>query len=38
MLKHSAIEIWSKIPLEMKNKQYLTLSTAKYTRNVLLGY
>jgi len=38
ILKYSAIELWSKIPLEIKNKPCLTLFTAEYKRNVLFGY
>ena len=38
MLKHSAIEIWSNIPLEIKYKSCLTLFTSEYKRNVLLRY
>jgi len=33
-LKYIAIEIWGKIPLEIKNKPCLTLTTVKYKKCV----
>jgi len=38
MIKCSAIEIWSKIPPEIKNKTCLALFQAEYKKYVLLSY
>ena len=38
MIKFSGIEIWSKVPLEIKNKQCLALFSAEYKKGVLLSY
>jgi len=38
MIKNSAIEIWSKIPPEIKNKTCLELFLAEYKEYVLLSY
>jgi len=38
MIKYSAIEIWSKIPPEIKNKTCLALFLAEYRKYVLLSY
>jgi len=38
MIKYSAIEIWSKIPPEIKNKTCLALFLAEYKKYVLLSY
>ena len=38
MIKYSAIEIWSKIPPEIKNKTCLALFLAEYKKFVLLSY
>ena len=38
MIKYSAIEIWSKIPPEIKNKTCLALFVAEYKKYVLLSY
>jgi len=38
MIKYNAIEIWSKIPQEIKNKTYLALFLAEYKKYVLLSY
>ena len=38
MMKYSAIEIWSKIPPEIKNKTCLALFLAEYKKYVLLSY
>ena len=38
MIQYSAIEIWSKIPPEIKNKTCLTLFLAEYKKYVLLCY
>jgi len=35
MIKYSALEIWSKIPPEIKNKTCLTLFLAEYKKYVL---
>jgi len=32
MINHSAIEIWSRIPLEIKNKTCLALSSEEYKK------
>jgi len=34
MIKHSAIEIWSRIPLEIKNKTCLALFSEEYKKYV----
>jgi len=34
MIKHNAIEIWSRIPLEIKNKTCLSLSLEEYKKYV----
>jgi len=38
MIQYSAIEIWSKIPPEIKNKTCLALFLAEYKKYVLLSY
>ena len=38
MIKYSAIEIWSKIPPEIKNKTCLALLLAEYKKYILLSY
>jgi len=38
MIKSSAIEIWSKIPPEIKNKTCLALFLAEYMKYILLSY
>ena len=38
MIKYSAIEMWSKIPPEIKNKTSLALFLAEYKKYVLLSY
>ena len=38
MIKYSAIEIWSKIPPEIKNKTCLALFLAEYKKYVLPSY
>jgi len=38
MIKYSAMEIWSKIPPEIKNKTCLALFLAEYKKYVLLNY
>jgi len=38
MIKYSAIDIWSKIPPEIKNKTCLALFLAEYKRYVLFSY
>jgi len=38
MMKYSAIEIWSKISLEIKNKPCLALFSAENKNYVVLGY
>ena len=38
MTKYSAIEIWSKIPPEIKNKTCLAYFLAEYKKYVLLSY
>jgi len=38
MIKYSAIEIWSKIPPEIKNKTCLALFLAEYKKYVLVSY
>jgi len=38
IIKRSATEIWSKLPLEIKNKPCLALFSAEYKKYVLLGY
>ena len=38
IIKYSAIEIWSKIPPEIKNKTCLALFLAEYKKYVLLSY
>jgi len=38
MIRYSAIEIWSKIPSEIKNKTCLALFAAENKKYVLLGY
>jgi len=38
MIKYRAIEIWSKIPAETKNKTSLALFLAEYKKYVLLSY
>jgi len=38
MIKYSAIEILSKIPLEIKNITCLAFFADKYKKYVLLGY
>ena len=38
MIKYSAIEIWSKIPPEIKNKTCLPLFLADYKKYILLSY
>ena len=38
MIQYSAIEIWSKIPPEIKNKTCLALFRAEYKKYVLLSY
>jgi len=38
MIKYSAIEIWSEIPPEIKNKMCLALLLAEYKKYVLLSY
>jgi len=38
MIKYCAIETWSKIPPEIKNKTCLTLFLAEYKKYVLLSY
>ena len=37
-MPHSAIEVWSKIPLETKIIPCLALYTAEYKKYVLIGY
>jgi len=37
-MKYSAIEIWLKIPPEIKNKTFLALFLAEYKKYVLLSY
>jgi len=38
MIKYSAIEIWSRIPSEIKNKTVWHFLPAKYKKYLLLGY
>jgi len=38
MMKYSAIEIWSKIPPEIKSKTCWALFLAEYKKYVLLSY
>jgi len=38
MIKYSAIENWSKIPPEIKNKTCLALFLVEYKKYVLLRY
>ena len=38
MIKYCAIDIWSKIPPEIKNKMCLALLLAEYRKYVLLSY
>ena len=38
MIQYGAIEIWSKIPPEIKNKTCLALFLAEYKKYVLLSY
>jgi len=37
MIKHSAIEIWSRIPLEIRNKTCLALFSEEYKKYVKFG-
>jgi len=38
MINYSAIEIWSKTPLEIKNKPCLALAKPEYKKYVFLRY
>jgi len=38
MIKYSALEIWSKIPPEIKNKTCLALFLTEYKKYVLLSH
>jgi len=38
MVKYSAVEIWSRIPSEIKNETCLALFSAEYKKYVLLRY